>query len=373
MKKILVTGGLGFIGLALSKRLLQRGHDVLIIDSLTPQIHGDIPQIDIPKGINVIRLDIRQLAERPDILDDRDAIFHFAAETGTGQSMYQIANYVSVNEYGTAALLQGLVKCSSRSRQIILASSRSVYGEGAYKSVDAFDGLIYPSPRTKQQLESGQWDFQDANGRSLQAVATPESMRYAPGSVYAATKASQELLLASASIGIGFKSTVFRFQNVYGEGQSLRNPYTGIISIFFNRARQGLEIPLYEDGEESRDFIHVEDVVSALELSLDADLPPSVAINLGSGYGTTVRQLADNLLTIANSDVPVRVTGQFRIGDIRHCFADMSKARSLMGFTPQISLAEGLKRFVSWAGSQPIHEDKLAQATDELRSRGLAN
>lgn len=373
MKKILVTGGLGFIGLALTRRLLAAGHDVSIIDNLSPQIHGDLPEVAVPLGARVTRMDVRDLAQRPDLLDDRDVVFHLAAETGTGQSMYKIERYVGVNELGTAALLEALGKCTSRPRQVVLASSRSVYGEGAYVAPDAPDVLLQPAPRTRAQLDAGQWEPLDARGRPLVAVATPETLGYAPGSIYAATKASQELLLASAASALNFRSTVFRFQNVYGEGQSLRNPYTGIISIFFNRARQGMEIPLYEDGLETRDFVHVDDIARALELSIDAEIPPGQVMNLGAGAPTSVRELAEALLQAGGLDVPVRVTGQFRVGDIRHCFADLTAARSVLGFEPQIGLLQGLQRFTAWAASQPVHEDKLAQATEELRRKGLAN
>lgn len=373
MKRILITGGLGFIGSALARRLSATGHDVLVIDSLSPQIHGDVPTVAAPDGVRVARIDVRELARRPDLVEGRDVVYHLAAETGTGQSMYQIAHYVHVNDGGTAALLEAMSQCSRRPQKVVLASSRSVYGEGAYVAEDAPGVLVQPAPRTRDQLDRGEWEPRDARGRPLRAVATPETLAFAPGSVYAATKASQELLLSSASSALGFRSTIFRFQNVYGEGQSLQNPYTGIISIFFNRARQQLEIPLYEDGEESRDFVHVQDIVTALHLALDADLPPGATMNLGAGRGTSVRELARELLSAAGLDVPVRVTGQFRVGDIRHCFADLDAARRLIGFQPEVRLDVGLRRFAAWASQQPIHEDRLAQATEELRRKGLAN
>lgn len=373
MKKIVVLGGLGFIGVELSRHLVSVGHEVLIVDNLSPQIHGDIPATTAPNGVRVVRLDIRDLAERPDLIEGADAVFHLAAETGTGQSMYRIAHYVSVNELGTASLLEAIAKCKRRPQKVIVASSRSVYGEGAYVSERAPEQIIQPKPRARAQLDLGRWEPLDADGVPLRAVATPESLPFAPGSVYAATKASQELLLASASTALGFQCTVFRFQNVYGEGQSLQNPYTGIISIFFNRARQGLEIPVYEDGLESRDFVHVHDIVSALLDSLDAELPNGAIMNLGSGCPTSIIELAHELLTAAGVHVPMRVTGQFRVGDIRHCFADLKEAKRLIGFEPRVSLAEGLRRFCAWATQQAVFEDRLAEATEELRRKGLAN
>ena len=350
-----------------------RGHDVLVVDNLSSQIHGEIPNITKIDGIRFVRLDVRDLADRFNLLEDRDVIFHFAAETGTGQSMYQIAQYVSVNDLGCALLLEGLLKCSKRARHIILASSRSVYGEGAYERINQ-PGLIEDvMPRTRSQLELRQWEPIGLDGSSLRAVATAETQPFRPTSIYAATKISQEMLLTSASIGLGFKCTIFRFQNVYGEGQSLKNPYTGIISIFFNRARQGLRIPLYEDGNESRDFIHVNDVIDALESALLADIPSPIVFNLGSGCQTSVRALAEKLVEVSGHKVPIVVTGQYRIGDIRHCFADIRRVQNSLGFIPKINIEIGLKRFVAWASQQPIYQDKLLSAEKELRDRGLGS
>ena len=371
--KILITGGLGFIGSALASSMIDHGHHVTLVVSLSPQIHGAIPCITPPVGAQLVRMDVRQLSEHPELIEACDAVYHLAAETGTAQSMYRIAEYVGANDLGTASLLEGIAKCTRRPARVVLASSRSVYGEGAYVSTDAPDRILQPASRSKVQLEEGRWELSDSNGATLCPVPTPESMAFAPGSVYAATKASQELLLQSAASALGFKATIFRFQNVYGEGQSLRNPYTGIISIFFNRARQGLEIPIYEDGLESRDFVHLSDVVRALVLAATADLEPGTVMNLGSGEPTSVLSLARSLLDAACLDAPIRITGQFRVGDIRHCYADLTKARALIGYEPQISLSAGLQRFCAWAVAEPIHEDRSVMATAELRARGLTN
>jgi dTDP-L-rhamnose 4-epimerase len=371
--KILITGGLGFIGLALARRLLEAGHAVTIVDSLSVQIHGALPVVEVPPAAKVVRLDIRRLPEHAELLEGTDVVYHLAAETGTAQSMYRIAEYVSVNELGTAALLETIGRCSKRPGQLILASSRSVYGEGAYESPDAPGVLVRAEPRTRTQLLAGQWELRNRDGKPLRPVATPESLEFAPGSVYAATKASQELLIRSASNALGFRATIFRFQNVYGEGQSLQNPYTGIISIFFNRARQGLEIPIYEDGLESRDFIHVADIVAALQDALEADIPSGAVINLGSGDPTSVLELAQRLLAAAGFRAAIKVTGQFRVGDIRHCHADMSQARRVLGFAAKVSLSEGLRRFCAWAATQPLHLDQSERATAELRLQGLTN
>ncbi len=369
--KILITGGMGFIGSALAAQLASLGHDVCLTDSLSPQIHGTIPDVTLPEGAVFHRVDVRDTAQHAKLLEGCDVVYHLAAETGTAQSMYQIQDYVSVNEMGTASLLEAIALCSVRPKRVVLASSRSVYGEGAYSLFDSPSTILQPAARTKEMLIANQWEPVGPNGESLQAIPTPETLPFAPGSIYAATKASQELLLRSAGEALGFKPVILRFQNVYGEGQSLQNPYTGIISIFFNRARQGKDIPIYEDGLESRDFIHIDDIVSGLIAALTADVPDGATFNLGAGEPTSVMMLAQQLLSSASVSVPIKVTRQFRLGDIRHCYADLTQARALLGFEPKVSLAEGLGRFCNWAQTQPVHEDKLDKATAELRERKL--
>ena len=371
--RIAITGGMGFIGQALARRLLGGGHTVLLIDNLAPQIHGEQPGVETPAGAQFRRLDIRDVIDEPTLLEGCDAVYHLAAETGTAQSMYRIRHYVGVNELGTAALLETLAKCDRRPSRLILASSRSVYGEGAYVDPREPDRILQPSSRTPAQLASGSWELQAGDGHTLEPIATPEDLAFAPGSVYAATKAAQELLVRSAAPALGIAPVILRFQNVYGEGQSLQNPYTGIISIFFNRARQGKPIPLFEDGLESRDFVHIDDIVDGLVASLSADVPDGAAINLGAGNPTTVAELARALLAASGHAVPVTVTGEYRVGDIRHCYADIGRARLFLGFAPQVSLADGLARFCGWAAGQPEFEDRSERAMAELRARNLAS
>lgn len=371
--KIAITGGLGFIGQRLAAALLRSDHEVLLIDSLSSQVHGDVPATSVPAGARVLRWDVRDIAARADLLEGTDVVYHLAAETGTAQSMYRIAHYVGVNEGGTAALLEAIARCKRRPRQVILTSSRSVYGEGAYVRLQSPDEIVQPPPRRRADLEAGIWEPLDAQNQPLQVVPTPETLAFAPGSVYAATKAAQELLLTSAADALGFRATVFRLQNVYGEGQSLQNPYTGIISIFYNRARQGLDIPVFEDGLESRDFVHVADVAQALSTAIDVELPPGAVINLGSGEPTSVIELATGLIEAACFDVELRVTGQYRMGDIRHSYADLTRARRWLGYAPRIALDQGLQRFCAWAAQQAVHEDRSALATAELRANGLSN
>jgi dTDP-L-rhamnose 4-epimerase len=371
--KIVITGGLGFIGQHLSIRLLDMGHEVLLIDSLSAQIHGQLPSVHVPKGATFVRMDICHIAERYEIIDGFDVIFHLAAETGTAQSMYQMSHYSRVNCVGTTALLEAIAKCTKRPKQIILGSSRSVYGEGAYTPSENPGATVSAVIRTREALDAGIWEPLDEYGQSITPIPTPEKFSFAPGSIYAATKAAQELFLISSSIALGMRATIFRFQNVYGEGQSLRNPYTGIISIFFNRARQGLRIPVYEDGLESRDFVHITDVVTAMTASIEANLPSGITMNVGSGTPTSVSHLAKTLLNVSGFVVPIEVTGQYRLGDIRHCFADLTRATKHLGFTPNVSLEDGLKSFCEWAISQPVHEDLSEKAEAELKVRGLTN
>lgn len=371
--KALITGGAGFIGLKLAKVLIDQGNDVVLIDTLSPQIHGHNPAIDIPIGAEFRRLDIRDTSALADIVKDCNVVYHLAAETGTGQSMYQIKNYVSVNDLGTASLLEAMATTRSVRRRLVVASSRSVYGEGAYTEKNEPGKIVSVPSRSADQLASGGWEPSLSDGRNLMAVATAEDFPFEPASVYAATKASQELLCRSAASSVNAEVTILRFQNVYGEGQSLQNPYTGIISIFFNQARQGKQISLYEDGLESRDFIHVDDVVACLNNAGSAELTHDTVINVGSGKATTVGELAGTLLKAAGYNVAVKVTGEYRVGDIRHCFADITRMESELGVVPSVSLEEGLTRFCGWAKEQEEYEDKSAAAKSELLSRGLAS
>ena len=370
--RVCITGGMGFIGVHLTDQLIRSGHEVLIIDCLTPQIHGDNPRIEYNMKARFCRLDVRDLPSQFQLMDGFDAVVHLAAETGTAQSMYKIMDYTSSNCSGLAAVMEAISKTKSKPRKIVLASSRSVYGEGAYAEPNHPDVLVSAVPRSRAALERGQYEPCDSNGKHIIPMPTPEDFPFEPSSVYAATKASQELLLTSACVGLGVEPVILRFQNVYGPGQSLRNPYTGIISIFFNRARQGLPINIYEDGLESRDFVFVSDVCSAIESSINGASLRHAVFNIGSGVPTTVIHLARTLLATAGFSVPIVVSGDFRIGDIRHCYADIGRAREGLGFFPITSLEHGLARFCEWATLQPQFEDLSGVASEHLAKHGLA-
>lgn len=372
--KILVTGGAGFIGSWLVAELLRQGHGVVVVDNLSPQIHGDVPRPDVQwlyqsrSELQFVRGDIRDMAVMDKVLSEADAVVHLAAETGTGQSMYQIAHYYEVNQQATAALFEAIATRHRNVRKVVLASSRSIYGEGAY----LLEGQPHvPSSREVAQLQLGRFEPIGPNGETLELIATPEDVPARPASVYAATKLANETLGQVFAQTYGVQVAALRFQNVYGERQSLRNPYTGILSIFSNRMRQGLPINIFEDGLESRDFVHVSDVVKAIMLTLQAEVAPYIVANIGSGVPTSVMTVAAKLRDLLGSSSTLEVTGDFRAGDIRHCYADTRRASELLGYQPQVTLDAGLKAFCDWVLTQPVLEDRSAQAQSELTQLGL--
>jgi dTDP-L-rhamnose 4-epimerase len=372
-RNVLVTGGLGFIGQELTRQLSRHGHSIRIVDNLSPQIHGHVPAIDRDTVAlaDVIRGDVVNREDLEAALgDDVDSVVHLAAETGTGQSMYEIARYDRVNSYGTALLLDVLANRPHKVTKVVLASSRSIYGEGQYRCTA--HGVVQPAPRLVPALKAGDWEIRCPHCAAIvQPVATLESAIPQPASIYAATKLAQEELVRIGCTALKIPFVNLRFQNVYGPGQSLKNPYTGILSIFSTRIRRGLDLPIFEDGTESRDFVHVSDVARAIMLSLESERATGQTLNVGSGDPTSVADVAKMLVKVFGGSSRVEVTGQFRVGDIRHCYADMTAIRDAVGFEPQIGLEEGLRGFAEWVLSQPLPEDRLAQANDELKSRGL--
>jgi dTDP-L-rhamnose 4-epimerase len=379
MSLVLVTGGAGFVGSNLTKFLVDKGFRVRVLDNLVPQIHGNLPQ-----GLDWLRVDERVEYHRASILDhktlsaslaDVQHVVHLAAETGTGQSMYEIARYIEINSLGTAMILEAIANQSnSMIKSIVLASSRSVYGEGAYVCYNCDVGTrrIFPESRQVGRLLQREWEPECTKcGSSLTSVPTQESDPVNPRSIYAASKKVQEDLVRifCESTGIGY--SILRLQNVYGESQSLSNPYTGILSIFFNRARQQLYLPVFEDGLESRDFVHVDDVIRVIFECLSKDSPVNAVLNVGSGNATTILSIAEHLIRMAGSSSKIEITSEFRLGDIRHNTADLSKITEVLGYTPKVSFDEGIKRFVDWATGEPPHTNLLDSANFELRNRKL--
>ncbi len=371
---ILITGGLGFIGLNTTEQLISLGYNIILLDNLSPQIHGAIPQIESTvlnsPNVQVIRGDAGDATLLESLLGQVSAVIHLAAETGTGQSMYQIARYNQVNTQGTAVLLDVLANKKHSVTKVILASSRSIYGEGAYKNVQN-GKLEFPAARSAEALAAHQWEPISKTGDMLQMVATPEESLPSPASIYAATKYAQEDLvrIACSSLGIGF--TILRFQNVYGNGQSLNNPYTGILSIFSTRIRKGLPLPIFEDGQESRDFVHVRDIAKAIVLCLKKPQADGQVFNVGSGIPTSILQIANQLVIAFNGASEIHTTAQYRLGDIRHCYADLTKINTFLNYTPEVSLEQGLHEFAQWVSNQPLPEDKLELANQELKERRL--
>jgi dTDP-L-rhamnose 4-epimerase len=306
-------------------------------------------------------------------LDGADYVVHLAAETGTGQSMYEIAKYGETNMQGTAVLLDLIANASTRRvRRIVVASSRAVYGEGAYVCGACDPGMrIYPETRTAEQLRTHHWEFACPScGADMQAVATREDDPMKPASIYAATKCAQEHLVTASCRAMGIEFVNLRYQNVYGEGQSLNNPYMGLLTTFSTRLRRGLPLPLFEDGLESRDFIHVDDAADATVAALERDVA-GLAINVGSGDNTSIREVATQLAAAFGVAAEIGPTAEYRLGDIRHNYADVGRMRTMLAFDPRVTLTEGIARFVAWTNTQPLPPDRSQAANDEMKARQL--
>ena len=374
MSKILITGGAGFIGTHLTRLALDAGHDVVILDNLSPQVHDPEAPFSPPAGTSFHRGDVTSREDLEGSIEGVDTVVHLAAETGTGQSMYEIDRYYRVNVQGTAVLFDLLANSRHSVRNFILASSRSVYGEGAYlcRRCSPEGARRYPGARSPKQLEEHDWAPRcPVCGGRLEPTATREDDELSPASIYAATKLAQEELIRVACAALRIPHAILRFQNVFGEGQSLRNPYTGILSIFSTRIRLGLPLPIFEDGEETRDFVHVDDVAAAVLRCVERPVAPGVTLNVGRGEPVSVMEVARLLCRVMGSPIEPHVTGEYRVGDIRHNFADIGRLAETMDYRPSVSLEEGLRRFCDWVATQPVPEDLLEKANSELRARKL--
>ena len=371
-EQMLVTGGAGFVGSHLVDELLRKGHRVRVLDALVPQVHGPRakPPAYLAKDAEFLKGDVRDREMWRRALKDVAVVFHDAAEVGVGQSMYEIARYVEANVLGTALLLEALISERGKVRKLIVASSMSIYGEGQYRCARC--GPVAPSLRPESQLAERRWDMQCQTCRaSLEAAPTPESKPLMPTSVYAVTKRDQEELCLTVGRAYNIPAVALRYFNIYGPRQSLSNPYTGVAAIFSSRLRNGKPPKIFEDGRQSRDFIHVRDIVLANLLAMERAEADYDVFNVGTGTATSIAQVADALRQVLGAPTASEVTGQSRAGDIRHCYADITKIQQRLGFRPTMSLRDGIADLVAWA-QQAQAVDRVDQAFEELASRGLA-
>lgn len=371
--RVLITGGAGFIGSRLAKKLAAGGATLTVLDSLSPQVHGERAEFapDLLAVAECVRGDIRDQPLVARLLAGQDVVVHLAAETGTGQSMYAVKQYEDVNIRGTALLLDVLVNDPKRTvSKLVLASSRAVYGEGKYECTA--HGVVCPPARTAALLGAGRFDpLCPVCGQTLHVLATTEDVRFAPSSFYGLTKQVQEQMVLMFATTLGISGFGLRYQNVYGPGQSLSNPYTGILAVFSNLVRQGKGIDVFEDGHESRDFVYVDDVVDATAAVVQPAVTGVHALNVGSGVRTSVLEVANAVVQHFKASVPVRVTGNFRLGDIRHNFADISALQRLTPFVPKWSFLAGLGEFLRWAEQYEAADAGFERSLSELRERGL--
>jgi dTDP-L-rhamnose 4-epimerase len=375
-QKILITGGAGFIGSNLALSLIEKGYVVTVLDNLSEQIHGINPEqssplyLSIKEKVNFIRGTVTSRADWEKAIADNEVIVHLAAETGTGQSMYQVSHYVNVNISGTAIMLDLLANTKNAVRKIVVASSRAIYGEGKYMSAEL--GAVYPAHRLADDMNKGQFEvtYPGVAG-ALQLVGTDEESTIHPSSVYGITKYNQEQMVMTVCPTLGIAPVAFRYQNVYGPGQSLSNPYTGILSIFSTLIKNKMPINIFEDGKESRDFVFIDDVVTATTLGIENAAADGQVFNVGTGVAITVMQVASLLVHHYGIEVPLQITGNYRLGDIRHNFADLSKIERLLGFKPAFSFEEGLRRFTDWVNQQEVQASKYEESINEMKAKGL--
>lgn len=368
MKQILVTGGCGFIGRYVTEELLAQGYKVRVLDSFIDQVHGEAAA-SVPAGVELIRADVRDKAVVSDALRDVDGVIHLAAEVGVGQSMYEIARYVGGNDLGTAVLLEAMI--GTPIKRIVVASSMSVYGEGLYQ---AQDGTSHGSSRRRSaDIKAGRWDLTATDGTPLTPIATDEQKPVDLASIYALTKYVQERAVLIFGEAYGVDAVALRLFNVFGPGQALSNPYTGVLANFASRLINGQPPMIFEDGQQRRDFVHVRDVARAFRLALEQRSAAGHVINVGSGNAYSIADVATMLANAMGvPHLTPDIMGKARSGDIRNCFADISKARELLGFEPQYRLEESLDELATWV-RQAQAVDRGAEMKRQLEERGLVS
>ncbi len=369
--KILVTGGAGFIGTHLCRELIHNGYDVRVLDNFSDQIHGDDSSIsdDLSK-VDLIKGDIRDSSLMPSAIKGVDVIVHYAAETGTGQSMYEISKYEEVNVGGTLNIIEYLLQNKNDVKKIIVASSRSIYGEGAYSCID--HGNVFPQERSEEDMLNGNFDPRcPVCGKFVSSIPTKESTPLNPLSYYALTKQVQEQIILMYAKVLNISGIALRYQNVYGPGQSLLNPYMGIIAIFSTLARNNDEIRIFEDGLESRDFVYIDDVIDATSKCIDPSIEGVFSLNVGSGISTSVIEVANEIVTYFDSNSKILTTGEFRTGDIRHNYADLKNILNKIGYRHKWSFKDGLTSFLDWTNNQPYTPIKFDKSLKELSEKGF--
>ncbi|WP_040726080.1 NAD-dependent epimerase/dehydratase family protein [Thiomicrorhabdus sp. Kp2] len=374
-KRILITGGAGFIGSNLALKLLSKGYSVTVLDNLSPQIHGEDTSKSplynsIKYKVEFIKGTVLSYEDWKRALVGVDVVVHLAAETGTGQSMYEIEKYTDVNIKGSSIFLDILANEEHSVKKMVVASSRSIYGEGKYLCNE--HGIVYPSERTDADLSQGKFDCKCPHcGSNVRLLPTDETSLIHPSSIYGITKQVQEQMFLVMGKSLGIPAVALRYQNVYGTGQSLSNPYTGILSIFSTRIKNENPITIFEDGIESRDFVYVDDVVDATILAIEKEEANFEVFNVGLGEAVDVLRVANTLKKSYGSDVEISVSGNYRLGDIRHNYADLTKIQTKLGFIPKISFEQGISEFTAWVNEQQVHADTYDKSVTEMKAKGL--
>jgi dTDP-L-rhamnose 4-epimerase len=377
IKNILITGGAGFIGSNLARFLLKDEYEITLLDNFLPQIHGDKTELpaDLKEKVKLIVGDVADKELLYNALKGQHAVIHYAAETGTGQSMYNVSHYTNVNIQATASLCEYIITEAHELETVIVASSRSIYGEGKYLSKT--HGNVYPNARTYQSVkENFEVSCPVSGNFDLELVGTDEQSLIHPSSFYGITKQVQEQMIILACKLRNINGFALRYQNVYGPGQSLKNPYTGILSIFSRLALKNEEINIFEDGLESRDFVYIDDVVKATASCLNPAVEGQHILNVGSGVPVAVIDVAKEIVDYLKSSSQIKISGAFREGDIRHNYADLKLAKQTIGFEPDWSFKDGLHQFLNWVLDQndiPLNTDDYQRSLGELKEKGLLN